>query len=316
MFTAIVVTRMLLDMLTLKWKELPLKMMQLISETKIDFIKARWIFYTISIVLIVAGMFLFSRRGDDNYGIDFAGGSLQEFQFEKPVEIDSLRLAMSKIGLADALIQQDKKKPEIVLIRTEEDKADAIIGEFANTFPDNKAEILSVESVGPVVGRLLKKNAAMAFMLALLAICIYIWIRFKDFVYGIAGVVSLFHDVLVAIAFCALTNRPIDLLIVTALMTIAGYSINDTIVTYDRIRENLRLMRKTSFRDVINISINQTLARTIWTSVTTLFIVFAIYLMGGRVLHNFAFVLIIGLFSGVYSTVFIASPLVYAWEKK
>ncbi|MCG2712245.1 MAG: protein translocase subunit SecD [Candidatus Omnitrophica bacterium] len=316
MFTSIVVTRMLIDILTLKWKNLPLKMMQLIPQSKIDFIKVRWICYSISIVLIVAGMFLFAQRGEDNYGIDFAGGSFQEFQFEKPVEIDRLRLAMSKIGLADALIQQDKKKPEVVIIRTEEDKADAIISEFANSFPDNKAEVLSVESVGPVVGRLLKKNAAIAFSLALLSICVYIWIRFRDFTYGIAGVVSVFHDVLVAIAFCALTNRPIDLLIVTAFMTVAGYSINDTIVTYDRIRENLRLMRKTTFRDVINISINQTLGRTIWTSVTTLCIVFAIYLMGGRVLHNFAFVLIIGFFSGVYSTVFIASPLIYAWEKK
>ena len=121
---------------------------------------------------------------------------------------------------------------------------------------------------------------------------------------------------LVAIAFCALTNRPIDLLIVTAFMTVAGYSINDTIVTYDRIRENLRLMRKTTFRDIINLSINQTLGRTIWTSVTTILIVLALYTMGGKVLHNFAFVLLVGFISGVYSTVFIASPLVYAWEKR
>lgn len=316
MFTAIVVTRMLIDMITLKWKNLPLKMMQLIPQTKIDFIKVRWICYSISLILIVSGLFLFSQRGQDNYGIDFAGGSLQEFQFERPIEIDRLRMAMGEIGLDDALIQQDKKKPEIVLIRTIQDQADAIIAEFAIAFPDNKAEVLSVESVGPVVGRLLKKNAANAFALALLCICIYIWIRFRDFAYGIAGVASVFHDVLVAIAFCAITNRPIDLLIVTAFMTVAGYSINDTIVTYDRIRENLRLMRKTTFRDVINISINQTLGRTVWTSVTTLCIVFAIYLLGGRVLHNFAFVLIIGFFSGVYSTVFIASPLIYAWEKK
>ena len=316
MFTAIVVTRLLIDLITLKWKDLPLKMLQLIPQTKIDFIKVRWICYTISIVVIASGLFLFSQRGADNYGIDFAGGSLQEFQFERPVEIDSLRTAMADIGLADALIQQDEKNPKIVLIRTTEDKADEIINAFSSTFADNKPEILSVESVGPVVGKLLKKNALKAFSFALLCICIYIWIRFRDFAYGIAGVASVFHDVLVAIAFCALTNRPIDLLIVTALMAVAGYSINDTVVTYDRIRENLRLMRKTTFRDVINMSINQTLGRTIWTSVTTLCIVFAIYLMGGRILHNFAFVLIIGFFSGVYSSVFIASPLIYAWEKK
>jgi len=316
MFTAIIVTRMLVDLLTLKWKNLPLKMLQLIPQTKIDFIKVRWVCYTISILLISVGLVFFAKKGEENYGIDFAGGSLQEFKFEQPIKIDELRSAMANIGLADAQIQQDKKDPEIVLIRTEADEADAIIDEFKKSFPDNKAEIMSVESVGPVVGKLLKKSATLALSLALISICLYIWIRFRDFVYGFAGVLSLFHDVLVAIAFCVLTNRPIDLLIVTAFMTVAGYSINDTIVTYDRIRENLRLMRKTSFRDIINLSINQTLGRTVWTSVTTICIVLALYLMGGRVLHNFAFILLIGFISGVYSTVFIASPLVYAWEKR
>ncbi|MFH1459173.1 MAG: protein translocase subunit SecD [Candidatus Omnitrophota bacterium] len=316
MFTAIMVTRLLIDMLSLRWKNLPLKMLQLIPETKIDFIKVRWICYTISAILICVGLFFFGQKGEANYGIDFTGGALQEFKFEKIIEIDQLRASMAKIGLADALIQQDQKDKSVVLIRTEENKADEISQEFSATFADNPAQILSVESVGPVVGKLLKKNAALALSLALLSICIYIWIRFRDFAYGVAGVVSLFHDVLVAIALCTLTNRPIDLLIITALMTVAGYSINDTIVTYDRIRENLRIMRKTTFKDIINISINQTLGRTIWTSVTTICIVLALYFMGGKVLHNFAFILLIGFISGVYSTVFIASPLIYAWEKK
>jgi len=316
MFTAIVITRMLIDMLTLKWKKLPIKMLQLIPDTKIDFIKVRWICYTISIVFISIGLIFFGQKGDDNFGIDFTGGAMQEFQFERPVQIDAVRDSMQRIGLDEALIQQDEKKPEIIIIRTEENMADEMIAGFKTAFPDNRAEVLSVESVGPVVGGLLKKNAATALSLALLAICIYIWIRFRDFAYGVAGVASLFHDVLVAIGFCVLTGRPIDLLIVTAFMTVAGYSINDTIVTYDRIRENMRLMRKTTFRDIINISINQTLGRTVWTSVTTIFIVAALYFMGGRVLHNFAFILLIGFVSGVYSTIFIASPLVYAWEKK
>ncbi len=316
MFTAIVVTRLLIDILTLKRKNLSLKMLQLIPETKIDFIKMRKVCYALSVVLIAFGLFFFNQRQDKIYGIDFTGGALQEFKFEKKIEIDDVRLAMKKIGLGDALLQQDKKHPEIVLIKTEKNYADDIVAEFAQRFPENKAEILRVESVGPVVGRLLKKNAAMALSFALLSICIYIWIRFKDFAYGVAGVVSLFHDVLIAIAFCALTNRPIDLLIVTAFMTVAGYSINDTIVTYDRIRENLRLMRKTSFKDIINLSINQTLGRTLWTSVTTIAIVLSLFVLGGEVLHNFAFILLIGFVSGVYSTVFIASPLIYAWEKR
>ncbi|MBU0744580.1 MAG: protein translocase subunit SecD [Gammaproteobacteria bacterium] len=316
MFTAIVVTRLIMDILTLKWKNIPLKMLQLIPQTKINFIKTRWIFYTISIVIISVGLISFNQRGAQNYGIDFTGGALQEFKFAQAVPIEELRLAIKDIGLGNAIIQQDKKKPEIVLIKTDENYAKSITAQFKQKFPNNKVDILKVESVGPVVGRLLKKNASMALSLALLGICLYIWFRFKDFAYGIAGVVSLFHDVLVAIAFCALTKRPIDLLIVTAFMTIAGYSINDTIVTYDRIRENLKLMRKTSFKDIINMSINQTLGRTIWTSVTTIAIVIALFFWGGEVLHNFAFILLIGFISGVYSTVFIASPLLYAWERK
>ncbi|MBU2063220.1 MAG: protein translocase subunit SecD [Candidatus Omnitrophica bacterium] len=316
MFTAIVVTRLFLDLLTLKWKNIPLKMLQLIPQTKIDFIKIRGFFYTLSIIVIVAGIFLFVNKKEASFGIDFTGGTLQEFKFEKAIEVDSLRNSLTEVGLADVIIQHDKEDPSIILIKSEQNYADRIIDQFAKSFPENRAEILSIESVGPVVGKLLKKNAALALSFALLSICIYIWIRFRDFTYGLAGVVSLFHDVLVAIAFCALTNRPVDLLIVTAFMTVAGYSINDTIVTYDRIRENLRLLRKTTFRDVINLSINQTLGRTIWTSVTTIAVVLAIFLLGGKVLHNFAYVLLVGFVSGVYSTVFIASPLVYAWEKK
>ena len=316
MFTAIVVTKLLIDMLSLKWKNLPLKMMQLIPDTKIDFIKVRWICYTISLAFLAIGLAFFAHKGNDNYGIDFTGGAIQEYKFEKPVEIDSLRQAMADIGLGDALIQQDKKDPSIVLLRTEDNKADEIMEGFTAAFPDNVPEVLSVDSVGPVVGNLLKKNASMALLLALLGICVYIWIRFRDFVYGVGGLVALFHDVLVAVAVCALTNRPIDLLMVTAFMTVAGYSINDTVVIFDRIRENIRIRRKTSFKDIINISINQTLGRTVWTTVTTVCIVISLFLFGGKVLHNFAFIMMIGFISGIYSTIFIASPLVYAWEKK
>jgi len=316
MFTAIVVTRLLMDILTLKWKNLSLKMLQLIPESKIDFIKIRGFCYSASIILIVIGLFFFAQKQEKSYGIDFVGGTLQELKFERKIETDVLRAALEDVGLADVVIQPDKKTPEVVLIKTKDTRADDIIDAFEKKFPDNKIEVISVESVGPVVGRLLKRNAAMALSLALLSICVYIWIRFRDFAYGVAGVVSLFHDVLVAIAFCALTNRPVDLLVVTAFMAVAGYSINDTIVTYDRIRENLRLMRKTTFRDIINLSINQTLGRTIWTSVTTLAVVVSIFFLGGKVLHDFAFILMIGFISGVYSTVFIASPLVYAWERK
>ncbi len=316
MFTAIVVTRMLIDLISLKWKHLPLKMLQLVPSTKFDFIKMRKFFYTISIVIIAVGFLVFAKKGSANYGIDFEGGALQELRFQKVVPMDEVRAVLTQLGEKDAIIQQDKKHPRNILIRTKDNKASQIIDSLRAKFPNDKAVVMSVQSVGPVVGKLLKKNAAIAMSLALLSICLYIWFRFRDFAYGIAGVTSLFHDVLVAIAFCALTGRQIDLLIVTAFMTISGYSINDTIVTYDRIRENIRLMRKTSFKDIINISINQTLGRTIWTSITTIAIVLCLFFFGGEVLHDFAYILLVGFISGVYSTIFIASPLVYAWERK
>ena len=316
MFTSIVVTRMLWDLITLNNKNTSIKMLELIKVPKIDYIKIRWIMYSISIVLIIVGAFAFQRRGEANYGIDFTGGAMQEFQFKQPVEIEAIRAALKEIKLGDAAVQQDKDKPERIIIKTDKNYGDEISAVFASTFADNPAEVLRVESVGPVVGALLKKNALLALGLALLAICIYVWFRFRDLTYGVAGIVSLLHDVVIAAVFCSLTNRPIDLLTVTALMTIAGYSINDTIVTYDRIRENLRLMRKTSFLDIINLSINQTFSRTILTSFTTISVVVALFFLGGEVLHNFAFILLIGCVSGVYSTIFIASPLVYAWEKK
>ncbi len=316
LFTAVIVTRMFMDLLTLRSKNPPLKMMQLIPAMKIDFISKRWIAYVLSLTLIITGLVTFSSRGEGNYGIDFTGGAMQEFRFEEPVAVGEIRAALNDIGLGSAMIQQDRDQPQEVLIRTEQNYTEQIQAEFRERFPNNNAEILRVESVGPVVGRLLKQNATTAMALALLAICVYVWFRFRDFVYGAAGIVSLLHDVLVAVALCALTGRPIDLLVVTALMAIAGYSINDTIVTYDRIRENNRLMRKTSFKDIINLSINQTLARTVWTSVTTISIVACLMLFGGEVLQNFAFVLMVGLVSGVYSSIFIASPLVYSWEKR
>ncbi|MCM8812965.1 MAG: protein translocase subunit SecD [Candidatus Omnitrophica bacterium] len=316
MFTAIIVTRLIFDILTFKYPHLTLKMLQFLPETKFDFMKIRKMCYTASLVLILLGIALFAKKGEGNYGIDFTGGAMHEFQFARAVSIDAVRLSLKELGLADALIQQDQNRPEVVIIRTDKNYADEISAAFAGQFADNPAQILRVESVGPVVGKLLKKNAAMALGFSLLAICLYVWIRFRDFAYGVAGIAALFHDVLVAIVACTLTGRPIDLLIVTALMTVAGYSINDTIVIYDRMRENLRMMRKLSLGEIINLSVNQMMSRTILTTFTFLLIVVSLLQSGGEVLHNFAFVLLVGCISGVYSTVFIASPLVYALEKK
>ena len=260
-------------------------------------------------------MVIFSK-GKEAYGIDFSGGQLQEFSFSRPVSLDQMRRVIKDAGITDASIQQFKEDPKIVLVRTSADSSEDLSGKLKESLRDNPFTILRVEKVGPVVGKELSKKAVMALVLSLLGILIYVTLRFKHFNFGIAGVIALFHDILVTVGVLALTGKQIDLLIVTALLTIAGYSINDTIVIYDRVRENMRAMRKLSLAEIINLSVNQMLSRTILTSGVTLFVVIALFFWGGEILHNFAFSLLVGFISGIYSTVYIASPLVLAWSKR
>jgi SecD/SecF fusion protein len=316
MFTAIVITRTIFEvLLALGWlKSLP--MLRLIKETKLDFIGKKRIFYAISLVVIAVGLIFFFKKGKQAYGIDFSGGQLQEYSFKTPVPIDSLRQVLKELNMADASIQQFKDNPKVILIRTAEDKSEVLTDKLKKSFPDEDLQILRIERVGPVAGKHLKTKAFYALIWSLAGILIYVAFRFKHINFAVAGVIALFHDVLVALGFLAITGRQIDLLSVTAFLTIAGYSINDTIVIYDRVRENSRLMRKNSLFELINLSVNQTLGRTLLTSGVTLLTVIAILIYGGEVLSNFAFTLLVGFISGVYSTVYIASPLVLAWQSR
>ncbi len=315
LFTALVVTRTIFNVLSRSPKFGRLRMLSLISGTRINFVAKRRICYILSAVVIAVGIFVFTMRGEKNFGVDFTGGTLQQFRFQKPVDIAMVRDSLARVDLASASIQQFADNRD-VLIRTYTDTYDKIKKTFKQDFKDNQAEMMRVEKVGPSVGRLLRKNAIKALLLGLTGILIYIGIRFKHWEYGLAGVVALFHDVLVTIGAMAITGKEFDLTIVAALLTIAGYSINDTVVIYDRIRENMRLLRKINFIELINMSVNQTLGRTVLTTLTTLFTAFALFFLGGEVLHNFAFCLIVGFISGIYSTIFIASPLLIAWQKK
>ena len=317
MFTAIVVTRTIFEVLLntgLLKKSLP--MLRLIRETKLDFIGKRKIFYAISLIVIVIGLASYFKKGKQAYGIDFAGGQLQEYSFKTAPAIEEVRQALKEINLADASIQQFKDNPKAVLIRTTEDKSKVLTEKLKEKFPAQDIQILRIERVGPVAGKHLKSKAGYALIWSLIGILIYVAFRFKHVNFAVAGVLALIHDVLVALGFLAATGRPIDLLSVTAFLTIAGYSINDTIVIYDRVRENARLFRKLTLPELINLSVNQTLGRTILTSGVTLLVVLAILFYGGEVLSNFAFTLLVGFISGVYSTVYIASPLVLAWSRK
>ncbi len=316
MFTAIFVTRAIFELLLTTGILKGLPMLKLFPKTKFDFIARRRLFYAISLLVIISGLVVFFSKGKSIYGIDFSGGQLQEYSFKDPVPIDQVRARLKEIGLGEASIQQFKDNPKVVLIRTAEDKGNLITDELKRSFPGQNIQVLKVEKVGPIAGKMLGQKATKALFWALIGILIYVAFRFKHWNFAIAGIVALFHDVLVTVGVMAILGRPIDLLTVTALLTIIGYSINDTIVIYDRVRENSRIMRKSSLTELINLSVNQMFSRTILTSGVTLVVVFAIFLYGGEVLSNFALALIIGFISGVYSTVYIASPLVLAWTKR
>lgn len=322
MFTAIFVTRIVFDVLmgTGRLKSLP--MAHLIHETKLDFIGKRRVCYALSALVIVAGAWAFVQRGENRYGIDFTGGLLQEYRFAAPVSADQLRGSVDKVGIHDAVFQEFGRPTEwlirtpdtddAAIQRTMERTREALVADFGQ---DAAPQLTRLERVGPVVGQILRQKAWLAIAWSMVGILLYVAVRFRHFDFGLAGTVALIHDVVVATGLLCLTGRSIDLIIVAALLTIAGFSINDTIVIYDRVRENFRLSRKIDLAQIINLSVNQTLGRTLLTSVTVIFEVLALYFFGGEVLRDFAFCLLVGFVSGVYSTVYIASALVITWRQ-
>jgi len=315
MFTGIFVTRIIFELLSNNKNFTKIPMLKLFPKTNIDFIAKRWIAYTLSIIVLGVGLGTFLMRGEKMYGIDFTGGQIQEYSFTSPVSAEDVRKSIDAIGIKDATIQQFANKNQ-VLVKTAADEAGKIDEAFKTSFKNNPSELLRVEKVGPSVGKHLKRNALMALIWSLGGILIYVGIRFKNMIFASAGVIALFHDVAIGMGALAMAGGEMDLNIIAALLTIAGYSINDTIVIYDRIRENLKLYRKASMREIVNMSVNQTLSRTILTSFMTLLAVTSIFLFGGEVLKPFSFVLLAGMISGVYSTVYIASPLIISWQNR
>jgi len=315
MFTALVVTRLVLDLLTTGDKKLDsLPMLRMFKQPKIDFIKMRKVAYLVSLAFIVIGMFTFFKRGENNYGIDFTGGTIQQFRFSNPVETQDVRNVLRKIGLGHASIQRFGNQNEVI-IRSFEMEPTKIIESFKDAFSANPFEILRIEKVGPSVGKDLRGKALKALFIAMIFMVIYITIRF-EVRFAIAAIVALLHDICICVGALSLTGREISTPVIAALLTIVGYSINDTIVVFDRIREDRKLMRKSTFTEIINMSINQTLSRTVLTSLTTLGVILALYLLGGAVINDFAFVLLIGVLAGTYSSIFIASPILVDWPGK
>ena len=317
LFTALFVSRTLFNLFAHAGLMQKLPMLSLWSSSKIDFLSTpkRIFAFTLSVGLIIATVMALAQKKDDAYGIDFVGGQIQEYKFSRPVEVDRLREGLRSAGV-EAVIQQFDQAPEVVMIRSSADTYEKVSQEFQETFPDNKFEILRIENVGPVVGKALRKAAMLAIVFALGGILIYVGFRFKHFDFATGGVVAILHDVFVTMGILVMLGRQLDLLVVTALLTIAGYSINDTIVIYDRVRENMLKSGRKSLKEIINESINQTLSRTILTTFATALVVVALYFYGGEVLNTFALCLMIGFVVGTYSTVFIVSPVVLALQRK
>lgn len=284
------------------------------DETHFPFIKFRSIAFVVSCILIIASIALFMTRGL-NYGIDFVGGILIEVRMEQEADLAQLRGSLDGLGLGSVQIQQFGE-PNDVLIRVQRQEGDATAQEAAvNLVRDRLSEIVDgdisyrrVEFVGPKVSGELVSDGILAVSLALAAVLFYIWIRF-EWQFGLGAVVALFHDVIITIGVFSLTQIEFNLAIIAALLTIVGYSLNDTVVVYDRIRENLLKFRKMPITELLDLSINDTLSRTILTSFTTLLALGALYVFGGAVIAGFTFAMIWGVVIGTYSSVFVAAPL-------
>ena len=287
------------------------------TDTHFNFVRLMKPAVILSIAVIVIGIGSLILHGGPNYGIDFAGGSLIQVKFPQVTAANKIRSALKPMGFEGSIIQNFG--PNEVIIRTAEagdpkGLTSRVEEAFTTAFGKGGYEVRRIEVVGPKVGKDLTRKALLAIIFSWIGILIYVGVRF-EFRYALGGIIALVHDVLITITFLSVFDKEFDLNIVAALLTIIGYSINDTIVIFDRIRENTRKNIKMSLVDVINVSVNQTLSRTILTSLTVFVVLLVLFFFGGAVIHDFTFALLVGTVAGVYSTVFIASPIVLLFEK-
>lgn len=324
MLMALVFTRLLLDTLEAKTKLTTIKMFSVFHNSKFDFLGKRTIAAILSLAVIVGTWVFFIGKGEKNFGVDFTGGSSISFAFNQKQPIDVVRAVLTKAGVKEASIQYHKelgasadKAKETLEVKVPYEKGNATLKSINTAFAAQGYRDISNDAVGPQIGSELKKKGVMSLALAMLGIIIYISFRF-EFSFAIGAIVAIFHDVLITVGIYCLCGRQLSLPIVAALLTIVGYSVNDTIVVFDRIREDIKLMHggKTSYREIANISINRTLARTTLTSLTTLLTVVMLLVFGGGAINDFALALFIGIIVGTYSSIFIATPVVLLWHKE
>ncbi|MDA8414524.1 MAG: protein translocase subunit SecF [Desulfobacteraceae bacterium] len=297
--------------------------MELLGKTNIDFIGKRNISFVISAIISIIGIIgvIQISRGAANMGIDFSGGTSMQLKFSKPLPIADARAALHKSGIAKVELQEIKDGNKL-LIKIDKNTslslgkaAEAVQAAFKKEVADNAFTVESSTEIGPSIGDKLRKDTLVAVVISLLGIILYIAWRF-DFKFGIGATMATMHDCLAMIAVFYVMNKEINLLFITAVLTIAGYSLTDTVVVFDRIRENLHKNLKGAMHTIFNLSINEVLSRTIVTSLTVFLASASLFFFGGEVIHDFSFALLIGVLVGTYSSVFVASPIVVILENR
>jgi preprotein translocase subunit SecF len=296
-------------------------MLELLKKPNIDFIGKKYITLIVTGTLSLIGIIAIIQiaSGKANMGIDFAGGTEIQLRFEKPVALQSVRSALETGGIKGFELQ-DIPAEKKVMIKTKQSEgdlskiADSITSVLNQNISDNKYIIDSTTAIGPKVGAKLRSDSVMAIIMATIGILLYVAVRFK-FQFGVGATIATFHDVLAVLGIFYIMGKEINLIVVSALLTIAGYSLTDTVVVYDRIRENLKLQFREPLPNVINNSINEVLSRTIITSLTVFMAAAALFFLGGEVIHDFAFAILLGVIVGTYSSIFVASPILLLWKK-
>lgn len=307
--------------------------MELFREVKVDWLGKKWYFLGFSLIFSVAGVLSLLFWHHLPLDVDFKGGTVVRVQFDQTPNLDRIRSAADKAGLKDVRIQtygQAADKEVMITLPANSTNNETALDQgratITNTLAQNYSpsvdgtpgnpgfNIRSVEVVGPQVGAQLRKQALLATLYSLAGMLIYLWFRF-ELIYGVAAVVAVFHDTLITVGAFSLRDREVSLTVIAAILTLIGYSMNDTIVVFDRIRENLRLSRREPLADTVNRSINQTLSRTVLTSGLTFLTALSLYLFGGEVLRGFSFALVIGILIGTYSSIAVAAPMLVAYQE-
>jgi preprotein translocase SecF subunit len=304
--------------------------MEILSQgIDLHFIERRIFFYALSLILIVVSIWAWISRGDGRYGVDFSGGTELALEFNGDVAIQDFRAAIDKSGIVGATVQQfaDQKNRYSIRIKTDEGRAaEEKLKEIARQVQPQGFTVLKEEYVGPVIGEQIRRDGILAFLLGLIGILVYLWVRF-DLSYAVGAIIALAHDAVIGVGLYLLVGFELNATAIAAVLTLVGYSVNDTVIVYDRIRENLAIALKSGgvkkqgprFKDlgeIMSISINQTLSRTVLTSFTAFLVSLVMAVYGGGAVADIAVILSIGIVVGTYSSIFVASALVYDYESR